>query len=117
MRGILFCLACWLFLSSAYTTSQAGEIRAGGTGSATALLQILMASFGRESEVTGKVIPHLGSSGALNALADGVLDVAVSGRALRPGEVAKGGEVRPVNLGVAVDDVETLGGGHVQDRF
>jgi len=71
------------------TSAAAETIRLGGTGGATALLRYVIAA----NEKAGnnyEVIPNLGSSGALRALLDGHLDIAVSGRALKGDEKAKG---------------------------
>lgn len=66
---------------------QAETLRIGGTGSATVLMQRLGAAFeAKETDTTVEVIPGLGSSGSIAAVQDGVLDLAVSARALRPAE-------------------------------
>ena len=80
----LICTCVWM------PSGQAHELRVGGTGSATELLRVLLAAFGKQAEVEGKVIPSLGSTGALHALADGALDIAVTGRAPKPEETAQG---------------------------
>jgi phosphate transport system substrate-binding protein len=83
------CLAVAFAVSG--TGAVAGEIlRMGGTGAATALLPQLFAAFDRTEQVTLQVIPGLGSGGALLAISDGALDVAVSGRPLSKEEIAKG---------------------------
>lgn len=68
----------------------ADVLRVGGTGATTEVLKQLGAAFSDGSEIKIEVIPSLGSSGAINAVADGAIDIAVSGRALRAGELAKG---------------------------
>jgi phosphate transport system substrate-binding protein len=68
----------------------AETLKFAGTGSATELLRRLGAVFKIESGIEVEVVPSLGSSGALHALGDGLLDLAVSGRSLKPGESAKG---------------------------
>jgi len=70
--------------------AHAHELRVGGTGSATELLRVLLAAFAKQAEVEGRVISSLGTTGALHALADGALDIAVAGRALKPEETARG---------------------------
>ena len=77
----------WLVLLS---PAQCGELKMGGTGSATELLKHLGRGFASESETQIEVIPSLGSSGGIRALGDGVLDLAVSGRPLKPDEKSKG---------------------------
>jgi len=52
----------------------------GGTGAATAPLQQIAVRFTAESGIAVEVIPGLGTSGGLNAAADGVLQLVVSAR-------------------------------------
>ncbi|MFN3656518.1 MAG: PstS family phosphate ABC transporter substrate-binding protein [Pseudolabrys sp.] len=66
----------------------AAEIRVGGTGTAAGMLQEVGARYAAESGVNVNVIPSLGSSGAIRALIDGRLDIAVSARPSRPDEAA-----------------------------
>lgn len=80
----LICTCAWM------PTGHAREIRAGGTGSATELLRLLVAAFSQQTQVNTKVVPSLGTSGAIRALADGVLDLAVAGRPLKPEETGRG---------------------------
>jgi phosphate transport system substrate-binding protein len=68
--------------------ANANTLRAGGVGAVTKLLPILYAGFGDAANL--EVIPSLGSSGGLRALAEGALDVAVSGRPLNAEEVKQG---------------------------
>lgn len=77
-------LAC--FLSSSALLAEG--LKVGGTGSATALLRTLGEAFAGGGRV--EVVPSLGSSGGLRALGDGVLDLAVVARALKPEEEASG---------------------------
>ena len=67
-----------------------GGLKVGGTGTSTPLLAVLAKEFGRRTEGVVEVVPSLGSSGGLRALGDGVLDIAVSGRPLKPAEEGKG---------------------------
>lgn len=70
-----------------FSHAQAGTLRIGGTGSATVLMQQLGAAFeAGEADTTVEVIPGLGSSGSIAAVHDGVLDLAVSARPLKPNE-------------------------------
>lgn len=62
----------------------------GGTGAATALLPHIFAEFRHGDEIKLDVIPGIGHSGGLSAAAEGVLDVAVAGRALNAQELALG---------------------------
>jgi phosphate transport system substrate-binding protein len=65
-------------------------VRIGGTGSATALMESLGSAFAGASDNSISVIPSLGTNGAIRAVSDGVLDIAVSGRQLKPQEEAAG---------------------------
>jgi phosphate transport system substrate-binding protein len=83
--------ACACFAVMAFAADATAEtLRVAGTGSATELLKRLGAVFKTQSGIEVEALPSLGSSGAINALADGVLDLAVSGRALKPQESAQG---------------------------
>jgi phosphate transport system substrate-binding protein len=85
--AIALCLVAPLLAGKALA---ADTLTIGGTGSATELLRQVGAKFTTASEVKIDVIPSLGSSGAIRALADGKLDIAVSARPLKPAEVAQG---------------------------
>ena len=75
MRCIL-----WAILSiSIVTPTSADTIRAGGVGSATALIPALFAKFDRAGDTKLEVIPSLGSSGGLNALSEGAIDLVRDG--------------------------------------
>lgn len=78
-------LPMWVFPVAA-----ADVLRVGGTGGATAMLQLLGSPFTQHSGITVEVIQNLGSSGSLSAASDGILDVAVSGRALSVKEAERG---------------------------
>jgi len=65
-------------------------LRMGGTGSSLGLLEKVGAEFTSASGIKVAVIPSLGSSGALRALIDGKLDLAVSARPLKADESAAG---------------------------
>jgi len=67
--------------------AQAETLRVGGTGAATQMLQRLGAAFtARDPGTTLEVMPSLGSTGGIAAVADGAIDFAVSGRPLKPEE-------------------------------
>lgn len=68
----------------------ADTLRIGGAGAATGFLPELFAPFERSDATKLKLVPSLGSGGGLRALEDGFLDVAVSGRALKPEELKHG---------------------------
>jgi phosphate transport system substrate-binding protein len=69
---------------------RAETLRVGGIGAASPMLPLLFAEFPGRADITLDVIPSLGSNGGLLALADGTLDMAVSGHALNPKERAAG---------------------------
>ena len=71
----------------------AGDLRIGGTGAVTDVLRALAPDFTAQTGIALVVIPSLGSSGANNAVADGQLGLAVSGRDLRDKEKARGLQV------------------------
>jgi phosphate transport system substrate-binding protein len=68
----------------------AQPLRMGGTGSSIGLLRQVGGEFAAGAGVKVDVVPSLGSSGAIRALADGKLDIAVSARPLKPAESAQG---------------------------
>ena len=77
-------------LLGALNAAATERLRIGGVGSAMATLPVLFSAFDLSEEIKLEVIPSLGSSGALRAVAEGVLDIAVSGRALNREELAQG---------------------------
>jgi len=70
--------------------AEPADLRAGGTGAATELLHQLAAAFSKQAGGKFEIIASLGTTGGLRALADGQLDLAASGRALKPEEQARG---------------------------
>jgi phosphate transport system substrate-binding protein len=76
-------------IAAASNLAAADGLRMGGTGAATEVLRHLASKF-TDSSVKIEVIPSLGSSGAIRALADGVLDLIVSGRPLKREEAERG---------------------------
>lgn len=95
MRCGILAIGTVLLLSSA-GHAFAEEMKVGGTGAAHGLMERLGEAFGAShpgDQVA--VVPGLGSSGGIAALAEGVLQVAVSGRDLKPEEKAKGLESAP----------------------
>lgn len=65
-------------------------LKVGGTGAVTVLLGQMGPAFTADTGIVLEVIPGLGTSGAINATADGKLGLAFSGRPLRSTETAKG---------------------------
>lgn len=79
------------FLSVMAWASASGEtLRIGGTGAVTVLLGQMGTAFSADTGVALEVIPGLGTSGAISAVADGKLGAAFSGRPLRDKEAARG---------------------------
>ena len=75
---------------SAGNAAAADTLRVGGTGTATGMLQQVGAEFTAATGVKVEVVPSLGSKGAIRALSDGWLDIAVPARPPKPDEVAAG---------------------------
>lgn len=73
------------------TNVSAQTLKIGGNGSGMPAMQLLGAEFARRTPgATVVVVPNLGSSGGLKALRDGVIDLAISSRPLKPAETAQG---------------------------
>ena len=70
--------------------AMAERITVGGTGAATAFLRGIGSAFTARTGIDVEVLPSIGGSGALRALGDGVLDLAVSARPLNAEEKARG---------------------------
>jgi phosphate transport system substrate-binding protein len=82
--------AAVLLLAAAQARAQ-DVVRVSGTGTALGTMRQLAEAFEKAhpgSQV--KVFPSVGSSGALKAVADGALDIGLSGRPLKPEEQALG---------------------------
>ena len=80
----------FVFPLMAGSGTAAETLRMGGTGSATGMLRQVGAEFTVATGVKIDVVPNLGSTGAIRALADGFLDIAVSARPLTADELAAG---------------------------
>ena len=77
--------------SSLWTSPAAADVlRLGGKSGASALMVHLGQAFTRWAGIAVEVVPGLGSTGSLNALAEGVLDVAIAGRGLSPARSKRG---------------------------
>ncbi len=82
--------AAVLLLATHPGDALADTLRTGGTGSATMMLKKLGDAFTARAPGTSiEVLPSLGSTGAIAAVADGALDFAVSARPLTPEETAR----------------------------
>jgi phosphate transport system substrate-binding protein len=64
--------------------------RGGGTGSAIVMLRQVGAEFTAATGGKVEIVTSLGSNGAIRALADGMLDIAVTARPLKTDETAAG---------------------------
>ncbi len=86
-----FAAAAFLLLVSAPASdARADTLRTGGTGSATMMLRKVGDAYtARVPDTVIEVVPSLGSTGAIAAVADGTLDFAVSARPLTPEEAAR----------------------------
>ncbi len=82
-------LICCAFSGHA-PCAAADTLRVGGMGAATEMLRHLASVYAGHGGDRIEVIPGLGSIGALQATADGVLALTISGRPLTPAETAKG---------------------------
>jgi phosphate transport system substrate-binding protein len=81
----------WLLaLTITFSPAVGATLKVGGTGAVTELLGQLAPAFKEDSGITLEVIAGLGTSGANEALADGKLGIAFTGRDLRDKERAKG---------------------------
>lgn len=93
MRASFWKVAIVVALASpplAESATAAATLRMAGTGSSTGMLRQVGAKFTAATGIKIDVVPGLGSAGAMNALADGVLDLAVPGRPLKAKESAAG---------------------------
>jgi phosphate transport system substrate-binding protein len=68
----------------------AETLRIGGTGAINETVKSLAPLFTAETGVALQLIPSMGTSGGNSAVADGLLDVSISGRPLKDSEVEKG---------------------------
>jgi phosphate transport system substrate-binding protein len=75
---------------AASSPALAQTLRIGGTGAVNAVLGQLAPAFKADTGLTLDVIAGLGTSGAINAVADGKLDLAVAGRDSRETEKTRG---------------------------
>jgi len=84
-------LRATVFAAALIASSASAEtLRLSGTGGATAAMQHIAPAFDTATGIKMEVIPSLGSSGAMRALAAGALDLVISARPLNADETAKG---------------------------
>jgi phosphate transport system substrate-binding protein len=74
----------------AVATARADTLKIAGTGAGLGTMRSLGAEFSKATGVTVVVVPNLGTSGALKALAEGAVDMAVTARPLTAEETKKG---------------------------
>ncbi|MEO5698445.1 MAG: substrate-binding domain-containing protein [Burkholderiaceae bacterium] len=80
------------------TPASADTVRLGGTGAALGTMNLLERAYKQlDPSFELDVVPNLGSSGGLNALASGATQNAVTSRTLKPEEVAAG--MRAIEIG------------------
>lgn len=80
-----------LTAAAAATLACAETIRIGGTGSALGTMRLVGQDFSREApDIALSIVPNLGSSGGLKALAADAIDLAVISRPLREEEAKQG---------------------------
>ena len=85
------------FLIAGHVTAGADELKVGGTGAAVAVLERLGAAYNRRHPGDRvEVVLGLGSSGAISALGEGAIGLAVSGRPIKAEEKAKGLQSAPL---------------------
>ena len=91
IRIISVCLACMGVITLSTAAGHAETIRIGGTGMALAAMRSIGETLTTaEPSLHIEVLPSLGTSGGIKALIAGEIDIALTGRALKPEEQAKG---------------------------
>lgn len=76
--------------------SVAETLRLGGTGGAMPMAEHLAEAYAAQGGPTFEIVPDLGSSGAIRAAGDGVIDLAISSRELKTEELARGLKSAPL---------------------
>jgi phosphate transport system substrate-binding protein len=79
-----------LLATESAAAAEALQLGGTGTGSAIGMLRQVGAEFSAATGIKIDVIPSLGTTGAIRALKDGVLDIAVAARPLTADEAATG---------------------------
>ena len=96
-RIVPWALAAALLPAVASGSSRADELNVGGTGAVLGLLHRLGDDFANAHPGDKlNVIPGMGSSGGISAVAEGALQVSFSSRDLKPQERARGLEISPI---------------------
>lgn len=85
------------FLVAGHVAVGADELKVGGTGAATGFLERLAAAYSaRHPGDTVEVVLGLGSTGAISAVGEAAIDLAISGRPIKEEEKAKGLQSAPL---------------------
>lgn len=80
----------WLTIA-AVGQARAAEIEIGGTGAALGTMRLLLDAYAAiDPDLSGRVLPSLGSSGGIKAVLDGAIDLAVAARPPKTAERAAG---------------------------
>ncbi|MDP2411492.1 MAG: substrate-binding domain-containing protein [Pseudolabrys sp.] len=88
--GITAVIAAGAMTFIPFVAGAAENLRVGGTGAINEAVRGLAPAFAAETGIAIQLVPSMGTSGGNSALADGVLDVSVSGRPLNAKEKASG---------------------------
>ena len=80
MRPSFYIGAALAIISLTTSAAETPALRIGGTGAVTALMRSLGADYSESANDRLVVVPSLGSNGAIRALIDGALDLAIIGR-------------------------------------
>lgn len=89
--GFVAVFALVLSLPPAVASADDAVVRIGGTGMSLALMRAVGDGFATANPgLRVEVLPSLGTQGGLRALDEGIIDIAISARALKPEEKAKG---------------------------
>lgn len=90
-RTFAVLLASAALAALAVLPASAETLRIGGTGSALGMMKLLADEFEKlNPDVAVKIYPSLGSTGAVRGLAEGALDIAITGRQLKLDELKHG---------------------------
>lgn len=126
MKHLILVGAAMLALAA---TARAEDMRVGGTGASAALSEQLAAAYGKHAPQDAiEVVFGLGSSGGIAAAAEGAIQVAFSGRELKPAEAARGLRATPFldtpfvfvtshpkRQSIAREDVAAIYDGHMRN--
>jgi phosphate transport system substrate-binding protein len=90
-RVVLCTVATGLLVTGMPAAHAGGMVRIGGTGMGLEVTRLLVAAMNEGGvDVSAHILPSLGSGGGIEALLDGVLDLALSSRPLKSAEIAQG---------------------------